>query len=113
MKKALKIFFSTVGIIIGFVIMILVISILWVLISRNHFSNNPLASDIADDFSLFPEPLGLAAIGDSMVTYQFADIARQEYTAEGMRIALHPQADLATEPRRCRMNGTFGFGLHY
>ncbi|MCX6255525.1 MAG: glycoside hydrolase family 3 C-terminal domain-containing protein [Bacteroidia bacterium] len=75
---------------------------------RNHFSNNPLASAMAGDFSLFPEPLGLAAIGDSLVTSQFADIARQEYTAVGIRIALHPMADLATEPRWGRMNGTFG-----
>ncbi len=33
---------------------------------RNHFSNNPLAGIFAGDFSLFPEPLGLAAIGDSL-----------------------------------------------
>jgi beta-glucosidase len=75
---------------------------------RNHFSNNPLTSAMAGDFSLFPEPLGLAAIGDSLVTSQFADIARQEYIAAGIRIALHPMADLATEPRWGRMNGTFG-----
>jgi len=30
---------------------------------------------------------------------QFADIARQEYLAVGIRLALHPMADLATEPR--------------
>ena len=75
---------------------------------RNHFSSNPLASAMAGDFSLFPEPLGLAATGDSTLTRQFADIARQEYTAVGIRIALHPMADLATEPRWGRMNGTFG-----
>jgi beta-glucosidase len=75
---------------------------------RNHFGNNPLTSAFIGDFSLFPEALGLAAIGDSLVTYQFADIARQEYTAVGIRIALHPMADLATEPRWGRMNGTFG-----
>ena len=75
---------------------------------RNHFSNNPLTSAMAGDFSLFPEPLGLAAIRDSLVTYQFADIARQEYTAAGIRIALHPLADLVTEPRWGRMNGTSG-----
>jgi beta-glucosidase len=75
---------------------------------RNHFSNNPLTSSFAGDFSLFPEPLGLAAIGDSLLTNQFADIARQEYIATGIRIALHPMADLATEPRWIRMSGTFG-----
>jgi beta-glucosidase len=75
---------------------------------RNHFSNNPLASAIAGDFSLFPEPLGMAAIGDSVLVKEFADIARQEYLALGIRVALHPQVDLATEPRWGRMNYTFG-----
>jgi beta-glucosidase len=75
---------------------------------KNHFSNSLLTGAFAGDFSLFPEPLGLAAIGDSLVTWQFADIARKEYTAVGIRIALHPMADLATEPRWGRINGTFG-----
>jgi len=75
---------------------------------RNHFSNNPLASQFAGDFSLFPEPLGLAAIGDSVVVKEFADIARQEYLSVGIKVALHPQVDLATEPRWGRMNATFG-----
>ena len=75
---------------------------------RNHFSNNPLAAAFAGEFSLWPEPLGLAAIGDSLLTARFADIARQEYTAVGIRVALHPMADLATEPRWGRINGTFG-----
>ena len=75
---------------------------------RNHFSNNPLASAIAGEFSQFPEPLGLAAIGDSLTVHKFADIARQEYLAAGIRVALHPQVDLATEPRWGRMNSTFG-----
>ena len=39
---------------------------------------------------------------------EFGDIARQEYTAVGIRLALHPMADLATEPRWGRANGTFG-----
>ena len=79
---------------------------------RNHFSNNPLASAFAGDFSLFPEPLGLAAIGDSLTVAQFADMARQEYMAVGLRVALHPQVDLATEPRWGRMNFTFGEDAH-
>jgi len=75
---------------------------------RNSFSNNPLSGLLAGDFSLWPEPLGLAAIGDSAIAYKFAEIARQEYTAVGIRVALHPMADLATEPRWGRINGTFG-----
>lgn len=75
---------------------------------RNHFSINPLTAIFAGDFSMFPEPLGLAAIGDSLVIKEFADIARQEYLAVGIRVALHPQADLATEPRWGRICHTFG-----
>lgn len=79
---------------------------------RNHFSSNPLASALSGDMTQFPEPLGLAAIGDSVEVEKFADIARQEYLALGIRIALHPQADLATEPRWIRINGTFGEDAH-
>ena len=39
---------------------------------------------------------------------EFADIARQEYLAVGLRVGLHPQIDLATEPRWGRISGTFG-----
>jgi beta-glucosidase len=75
---------------------------------KNHFSINPLTASLIGDFSLFPEPLGFAAIGDSLLTQQFADMARQEYIAVGIHVALHPMADLATEPRWGRINGTFG-----
>jgi len=34
--------------------------------------------------------------------------AAQEYKATGIRTALHPMADLATEPRWGRITGTFG-----
>ena len=64
---------------------------------RNQYSSNPLASVFSGDFSLWPEQLGLAAIGDSLLTARFADMARQEYLAVGIRVALHPMADLATE----------------
>ena len=59
-------------------------------------------------FSQWCEPLGLAAIGDEKITRQFADISRQEYIAVGIRESLHPQVDLATEPRWPRISGTFG-----
>lgn len=74
---------------------------------RNHFSNNIFAMQ-ASRFSQWCEPLGLAAIGDTALTRRFADISRQEYTAVGIREALHPQVDLATEPRWPRISGTFG-----
>ncbi len=59
-------------------------------------------------FSRWPSPLGLAATRDSALVHEFGDIARQEYLAVGIRVALHPMADLATEPRWARVNGTFG-----
>ena len=74
---------------------------------RNHFSNNIFALS-AQTFSQWCEPLGFGAIGDPRLTREFADIARQEYLAVGIREALHPQVDLATEPRWPRINGTFG-----
>ena len=39
---------------------------------------------------------------------EFADIARQEYLAVGIRSALHPQIDLTTEPRWGRQFHSFG-----
>jgi beta-glucosidase len=62
----------------------------------------------ARTFSQWCEPLGLAAIGDEKLTSEFADDSRQEYIAVGIREALHPQVDLATEPRWPRISGTFG-----
>ena len=75
---------------------------------RNQFHFTAGASVAAGDFSQWPGPLGLAAIHDPLLTRKFADIARQEYMAVGIREALSPQADLATEPRWSRIDGTFG-----
>src|SRR5947209_9825533 len=75
---------------------------------RHAFSNNPAASFLAGGFSQWPEPIGLAATRDPALVEEFGDIARQEYLAVGIRVALHPMADLATEPRWPRINGTFG-----
>jgi beta-glucosidase len=75
---------------------------------RHHFRDNPLLSAMAGAFSQWPEPIGLAALRSPELTARFADIARQEYTAVGLRVALHPQIDLATEPRWGRISGTFG-----
>lgn len=75
---------------------------------RHAFTQNPLASLNAGSFSQFPEQTGLAATRDTELVEKFGDIARQEYLAVGIRLALHPMADLATEPRWARSNGTFG-----
>lgn len=75
---------------------------------RHSFTENPGTAMLAGPFSQWPEPLGLAAIGDTKLVQEFGDIARQEYTAVGLRVALHPQIDLATEPRWSRQVATFG-----
>ena len=60
------------------------------------------------ELSRWPEPLGLAALGDSALVREFGRVAAREYRALGIHVALHPQADLATEPRWSRISGTFG-----
>lgn len=75
---------------------------------RNSFQFVVGATNEAGQFSKWPETLGLAAIGDPNLTRRMADVARQEYLAVGIQMALSPQADLATEPRWSRINGTFG-----
>ena len=72
------------------------------------YDHNPATGTSDNGFSRWPEPIGLGAIGDEDLVEQFADIARQEYLALGVRVALHPMADLATEPRWARISGTFG-----
>jgi beta-glucosidase len=67
-----------------------------------------VASFSLDGFSKWPSQLGLAASQDPSLVKQFAEIAREEYLAVGIRTALHPMADLSTEPRWARNFGTFG-----
>ncbi|WP_121118601.1 glycoside hydrolase family 3 protein [Croceibacterium ferulae] len=59
-------------------------------------------------FTRWPEAMGLAAIGDLDLIRSLSDIARREYRAIGIRMALSPQADLFTEPRWFRGNASFG-----
>ena len=75
---------------------------------RHHFTENVGTAFRATTFSQWPETLGFAALRSPELVEEFADIARQEYTAVGFRVALHPQVDLATEPRWSRVAGTFG-----
>jgi beta-glucosidase len=62
----------------------------------------------ANEFSQWPESLGLAALRDPALVQTFAEVAREEYKAIGIRSALHPQIDLATEPRWSRIANTMG-----
>lgn len=78
---------------------------------RHQFSHN-IFDMAATDFSEWPMAIGFAAICDPELVRQFAAIMRQEYLAVGIRMALHPQIDLATEPRWPRIPGTFGEDAH-
>ncbi|KAJ5390551.1 uncharacterized protein N7496_001619 [Penicillium cataractarum] len=75
---------------------------------RNHFNENVGTAFSAGSLSLWPETLGFAALRDTKLVERFADIARQEYIAMGLRVSLHPQVDLATEYRWARISATFG-----
>ncbi|MCI2240417.1 glycoside hydrolase family 3 C-terminal domain-containing protein [Paenibacillus sp. TRM 82003] len=75
---------------------------------RNASADNPGAAAAAGALSQWPEPLGLAATRDAGLVWRAADAARQEYLALGIRSALHPQVDLATEYRWSRISGTCG-----
>ena len=75
---------------------------------RHSFHENTGVSFAAGAFSQWPDSLGLAAVRDVDLVLEFADAARQEYVAVGIRAALHPCVDLATEPRWPRQLGTFG-----
>jgi len=74
---------------------------------RHSFSSGA-ANFASAHFSKWCEPIGFGAIGDSTFVARFGDIARQEYLAVGIRTALHPMADLSTDPRWGRISGTFG-----
>ncbi len=78
---------------------------------RNHFTHNVFSME-AQEFSQWCETPGFGALNDSKLVRQFAEIARREYLAVGIRVALHPQIDLATEPRWSRISGTFGEDAH-
>ncbi len=75
---------------------------------RHHF-DQVLGAAVQDRaFSMWPESPGFAAVNDPELTRRFGDVVRQEYEAVDIRESLAPQADLATEPRWARANGTFG-----
>jgi beta-glucosidase len=77
---------------------------------RNHITTDASAglSVGKTSFSSWPGELGLAAMRDPQLTREFADIARQEWLATGIRKGYMYMADLCTEPRWQRTEGTFG-----
>lgn len=73
---------------------------------NTYYYGNSL--DEKTGFSQWPGTLGMAAIADEQRLVEYGDIIRQEYRVLGITQALSPQADLATEPRWSRFEGTFG-----
>ena len=75
---------------------------------RHQFSSNIGTGFKAGILSQWPEQWGFGALRDPALARIFGDCVRQEYTALGLRVSLHPQADLATEYRWARVQSTFG-----
>ncbi len=77
---------------------------------RNHLSGATLGTTqvVSDVFSQWPTELGLAAMDDPGTVRKFADIVRKEWLAVGIRKGYMYMADLATEPRWQRIEGSFG-----
>lgn len=77
---------------------------------RNHISTDASVglSMGRTAFTAFPGELGLAAMRDFDLVREFADISRQEWRAAGLNKGYMYMADLATEPRWQRIEGTFG-----
>jgi len=77
---------------------------------RNHITKDASIglSVGATVFSNWPGELGLSAMRDLKLVREFADIARQEWAAVGLRKGYMYMVDLSTEPRWQRIEGTFG-----
>lgn len=75
---------------------------------RHHFQHVLGAANAGEGNSLWPELLGFGALRDPARVRRFAEVARGDYRAMGIHMALSPQADLYTEPRWPRGAGTFG-----
>lgn len=75
---------------------------------RNQFAASQGVSVAAGAFTQWPDPAGLAAIGDEDLVRRCAASVRKEYRAVGIRMALSPMADLAIHPRWHRGSGCFG-----
>jgi beta-glucosidase-like glycosyl hydrolase len=64
----------------------------------------------AKGFSQWPSELGLGATGDTALVRKFGQFVSQEYRAIGVRMALSPVGNLATDPRWYGSQFTFGEG---
>lgn len=76
---------------------------------RNHVGNLAFGfMEASGQFSSWPGELGLAATQDPDLVREFAEIARKEWDAAGVRKGYMYMADIVTDPLWNRTNGTFG-----
>jgi beta-glucosidase len=77
---------------------------------RNHIAvDNFIGFNVGNtEFTQWPGTLGLAAMNDLALIREFAESAAKEWVAAGIRKGYMYQADLSTEPRWGRIEGTFG-----
>ena len=74
---------------------------------RNHESTIPNIRE-EEQFSHWPDPLGLAAMRDYELTKQFAKIAARQWRATGLHKMYGYSVDVATDPLWARVLETFG-----
>jgi beta-glucosidase len=77
---------------------------------RNHASDTAIfgVAESVANMTLWPGELGLAATGDPELVRRFAEMSAVEWRAAGIHKGYMYMADLATEPRWTRCEGTFG-----
>ena len=77
---------------------------------RNHVSTQKLfgIAEATDQMSQWPGELGLAATGDPDLVEEFGRLAARQWRAAGLTKGYMYMADIVTEPRWSRANGTFG-----
>ncbi len=77
---------------------------------RNHVSDTALfgVAESVANMTLWPGELGLAATGDADLVRRFGEMSAIEWRAAGIHKGYMYMADLATEPRWTRCEGTFG-----
>jgi beta-glucosidase len=77
---------------------------------RNHVSDAAIfgVAESVANMTMWPGELGLAATGDVELVRRFAEMSAAEWRAAGIHKGYMYMADLATEPRWTRCEGTFG-----
>lgn len=77
---------------------------------RNHVSDTAIfgVAESVANMTMWPGELGLAATGDAALVKKFAEMSAIEWRAAGIHKGYMYMADLATEPRWTRCEGTFG-----